>query len=248
MAAKFISQAEIDDILRQHRFYSAFQPICTLDTLEVVGYEALTRFEGGWTPDVVFGSARYGIDLQRLEVDSIHSALNTAPRKLNGGSFLALNLSPLTISQRPGELIETLSQADRPLVVEITEHLPVVDYEQMKNWRADVRAHAGIAIDDLGANDSGIRTLVELHPEYLKMDISLIRELEGDCYRQALVAALVKFADRVGCKLIAEGVETVAELRTLRELGVPLGQGFLLGRPERDPITRVDPALVRILV
>ena len=93
-----------------------------------------------------------------------------------------------------------------------------------------------VAVDDAGAGYSGLQRIIELAPDLIKLDITLVRGIEGDPGRQALVAGMVHFARQTGSTLLAEGIETPAEAKLLRELGVDFGQGYLFGRPERKPL------------
>ena len=113
----------------------------------------------------------------------------------------------------------------------MTEHAQISDYDA---FRRAVRrlGDVHLAVDDAGAGYASLRHILELGPRYAKLDISLVRGIDGDPQRQALAAGLAHFAARGGCQLIAEGVERQAEARALEDLGVEFGQGFLFGRPE----------------
>jgi EAL domain-containing protein (putative c-di-GMP-specific phosphodiesterase class I) len=122
------------------------------------------------------------------------------------------------------------------IVLELTEHAPVDDYDALREEMASLR-ESGIrfAVDDVGAGFSSLRHVVSLRPEFIKLDIALTLGVERDTVRTALVSTMVSFADRAGTTVIAEGIETRAQLEILQELGVALGQGFLLGRPGPMP-------------
>ena len=114
------------------------------------------------------------------------------------------------------------------------------------------RRGAQLAVDDMGAGYAGLRQVTAVHPDYLKLDRSLIASIDEDPDRAALVRAMVDYAERVGARLVAEGVETQAELRTCISLGVHLVQGYLLARPgvpwpalEREQINQVVSPLAR---
>jgi EAL domain-containing protein (putative c-di-GMP-specific phosphodiesterase class I) len=87
-------------------------------------------------------------------------------------------------------------------------------------------------VDDAGAGYAGLRHILEIRPQFVKLDISLVRHVDTDPARQAMVAGMAHFAGKVGCELIAEGIETEGELDELARLGIPLGQGYLFGKPE----------------
>ncbi len=129
------------------------------------------------------------------------------------------------------ELRGILGRANRLVVVEMTEHAPVADYPALKGALDRLGDQVRTAVDDAGAGYSSFRHIVELEPDFVKIDIGLVRSIERDRARQAFVAGLDYFALKTGCTLIAEGIETEAEREALRSLAVSLGQGYLLGRP-----------------
>lgn len=125
-----------------------------------------------------------------------------------------------------------------PVVLEITEHAAIADYAALRDAIAGLGYPVRLSVDDAGAGFASFRHIVELRPDYVKIDIGLVRAIDADPVRAALVAGMVYFALRTDAELIAEGIETDAELATLRSLAVDLGQGYLLGRPA--PIAAVD--------
>ncbi len=224
---------QVQGILSDRRFHPVFQPIVAADTGVVLGHEALTRFETGLSPDEAFTIAtEVGMGTQ-LEFACLRAALGEA-RQLPGSSgWLSLNVSPaLLLTERQG-LNALLATADRAVVLEVTEHAVIDSYSHLRAALAELTTDPKLAVDDAGAGFASLRHVIELRPAYVKLDISLVRDLDQDPMRQAMVTGLVAFALRSGCDLIAEGVETVSELATLRALGVGYVQGFLLGRPAR---------------
>ena len=131
-------------------------------------------------------------------------------------------------------LVRTLDRASRPVVLEITEHVPVHDYAAVRGAIDGLRPKVRLAIDDAGAGFNSFRHILELRPDFVKIDIELVRGIDVDPSRQALVVAMRYFAEKTHCTLIAEGVETEAEAATLRLLSVPLAQGYLFGRPNAE--------------
>jgi EAL domain-containing protein (putative c-di-GMP-specific phosphodiesterase class I) len=119
----------------------------------------------------------------------------------------------------------------RQLVVEITERSAVEDYGAIRSALERMGDETSLAVDDAGAGFSSLRHIIELSPRFVKLDIGLVRGVDTDAARQALIAGMVHFANEIGCVLVAEGIETEAERRALRRLGVSFGQGYLLGRP-----------------
>ena len=201
-----------------------------LATRRFVGHEALTRFDDGTRPDLRFLAADKVGMMVELEQATLHEQVRLA-RNLPAGSFLTLNVSPALVTTAGAQLKELLMSADRSVVLEVTEHVEIDDYSRLMGALNELRDIAMLAVDDAGAGYAGLRHILELRPEYVKLDISLVRNIDDDPARQAMVTGMAHFAESVGCVLIAEGIETANELTTLRLLGIPLGQGYLLARP-----------------
>ncbi len=227
-----LSNDEISNIVTNTLFHPVFQPIIALADNRVVGYEALTRFDGGHSPDAVFGRVSSLENLFALESATMRLAIAQARILLKPSQFLSLNTSPPLLIGATDALKEMFTQLDHTVVVELTEHVKIIDYEAIRRATRALGADLRVAIDDVGSDYSNLKKIVELHPHYLKLDICLIHNIDRDPYRLALVKCLQGFANSVGCKIIAEGVEADAERAVLFEAGVELGQGFLLGRPE----------------
>ncbi len=211
-------------------FHPVFQPIVALESLAVVGYEALTRFTDGTRPDLRFAeAASVGLGPE-YELTAIEAALASASH-LPEDAFLTLNMSPSLVLESSRRLRNVIGGTTRRLVLELTEHVPIDDYAALRK-AIDTLGTVELAVDDAGAGYASLRHILELRPTFAKLDISLVRGIEVDDLRQALVAGLVYFALRSGCDLIAEGVESEEEATVLRRLGVELAQGYLFGRPE----------------
>ena len=233
-------QNEVEATIASHAFFPVFQPVVDLATGKAVGYEALTRFEDGRRPDLVFLAANKVGMMVKLETATLREQIRQA-RRLPKGAWLSLNISPaLAIALIP--LLDILAEADRDVVLEITEHAEIEDYPRLMAALDQVRDRARLAVDDAGAGYAGLRHILELRPHFVKLDISLVRNVDNDPARQAMVIGMAHFATYVGCVLIAEGIETANELTTLKLLGVPFGQGYLLGRPAPVDAIRVVPA------
>jgi EAL domain-containing protein (putative c-di-GMP-specific phosphodiesterase class I) len=224
-------RSDVQAIIDGRAFAVVFQPIVELATGKHVGFEALARFDDGTRPDLCFLAAdRVGMMVQ-LETAVLREQVAEA-RRLPEGSFVSLNVSPaLAMAIIP--LLDILSEADRAVVLEVTEHLEIDDYPRLMNALDRVRGHAMLAVDDAGAGYAGLRHILELRPQYVKLDISLVRNIDSDPARQAMVTGMAYFAAGAGCALIAEGIETAEELASLRRLGVRYGQGYFLARPAR---------------
>src|SRR5947209_3056393 len=217
-------------------FRLVYQPIVHVETGTIAGVEALCRFDDGRSPEYWFtecerlGTAA-GLDLQIIE-----RALADLPLLPSG--YLAVNLSPSTL--RDPRLTDLLLSpripADR-IVVEVTEHARVADYlEAQRVLGALRRAGVRVAVDDAGAGYSTFRHILQLRPDIIKMDQSITRDIDTDPARRALATALVIFAGEVGASVVAEGVETQAELNALASAGIYRGQGFAISAAQSLPL------------
>lgn len=214
-----------------------YQPIVELEDHSVVGMEALSRFndtESDWTVDRWFAVAAeigLGAELELACARTAMSDLDMIPLD----RFISVNLSHrATESEGLLELLDAVD-ADR-VVIELTEHEAVEDYDRLMAAVARVRDRGTrVAIDDAGAGFASLRHILRIEPDIIKLDISLTRDVDAHRPQRALAAALVSFADELGMSVIAEGVERQEEQDTLIELGVRLGQGFFMGRPAPLP-------------
>ncbi len=226
-----VIEAAIGQLLDGGDLRIVHQPIVDLRDGVAVGVECLARFpdmlERG--PDKWFAEAcEIGRGVE-VEMFAVRRALETLPY-VPAGCYISINASPETILS--GELERALDGHDpKRLVVEVTEHHQVTDFEHLKGSLSRLRQHARIAIDDVGAGYAGLRFIVDLEPDLLKLDISLTRDVDKDPARQELTAAMVRLARGIGCKLVAEGVEQAAERAVLAEIGVDYGQGYLFAAP-----------------
>jgi EAL domain-containing protein (putative c-di-GMP-specific phosphodiesterase class I) len=226
------ARESIRSIIANSAFSPVFQPIVDLEGASIIGYEALTRFADGVAPEGRFAEAAaagLGID---LEIATLKASL-TAAADLPSSAFLTLNVSPaLIIAGRP--LQQLINRAGRKVVLEVTEHAAITDYDVFRAALTAFPPRTELAVDDAGAGFASLRHILELRPAFVKLDRSLIAGIEADEARQAMIVGLHHFARSVGCQIIAEGIETEPELAVLRSLDVSLGQGYLLGRPGRS--------------
>lgn len=232
-----ILEQQVAAMLERPALQTAFQPILSLDARRVCGVEALSRFtaEPAHPPDAWFRMARQVGRGGELELLALRTAL-AAGTRLPEHLYLAVNVSP-GVLVRP-ELLPTLLDAGispSRLMVEITEHETVTDYQALREARERLRA-AGIrlAVDDAGAGYASFHHIVVLAPDLIKLDRVLIAGIERNPAQQALVASVVAYAAKAQARVVGEGVETSAELDTLTALGVEAAQGYLLGRPTVD--------------
>jgi EAL domain-containing protein (putative c-di-GMP-specific phosphodiesterase class I) len=222
----------ITQVLSSADLQMVFQPISNLETGGVAGVEALARFADGRGPATWFAEAK-SVDLEEdLDLAAVRAALAHLDH-LPPGAFLSVNVSPGTaVSEGFRHLLESLPS--ERIILEITEHAQIDDYEALDETLRWVRRRGGrVAVDDAGAGFASLRHILSLSPDVIKLDISLTRNIDSDQARRALARALITFAEEIHAMMIAEGIETQEELEALRELGVEYGQGFHLARPAR---------------
>lgn len=224
--------ARIRDAMDQGAPRIVYQPIFNVRTGLWEGVESLARFDFDpvQTPDEWFKFAFEAGVGQELELHAIVKAL-TALHRLPLPRYVAVNCSPELILS--GVLPVALAKLDLSRVVlEITEHATVPDYDLMAAALAPLRARgARLAIDDAGAGYASMRHILDLQPDIIKLDISLTRHIDTDPRRRALARGLISFANEFGAKITAEGVETKEEFDALAALGVDHVQGYYLSHP-----------------
>ena len=219
---------KLDPVLRGEGLHVVFQPVVSLEDGALAGVEALARFgpEGTGSPAPWFLDAEAAGLGVALELVAARHAL-AAGRDLPG--FLSLNFSATTICT-PG-FADLLAGVDPArVVVEVSEHEEVADYDPVLAALRPFRERGlRIAVDDAGAGFASLRHVVQLTPDVIKLDISLVRGIDADPVRQALAVALTTFARSTGAQVVAEGVETEQERAVLAAAGVGLMQGWLSG-------------------
>jgi EAL domain-containing protein (putative c-di-GMP-specific phosphodiesterase class I) len=235
-AALDAKRRQVMAILQGGILRMVYQPVVHLASGAVMGYEALARFdiEPAMPPNEWFALAA-DVDLNvELELAAVRAALDRFG-DLDRDCLLAVNASPALVTSDAFQQLIVDQPVER-LVLEITEHVHVTDYDTLQE--ALVRAggrRLRIAVDDAGAGFASLSHILRLRPDVIKLDIDLVRGIDGDPVRRALASALVAFAREIDSLLIAEGIETADELACLRELGVPWGQGYFLARPGELP-------------
>jgi EAL domain-containing protein (putative c-di-GMP-specific phosphodiesterase class I)/DNA-binding NarL/FixJ family response regulator len=222
--------------LDEDLLHTVYQPICTLAG-STVGAEALARFRGPPSRGPVrwFAEADEVGLLRELELAAVRAALTALPA-LPSHVFLSINVSPATLAT-PGFLRLIAGSDGSRVVVEITEHARISDYESLREALEAVREFGTrVAIDDAGAGFASLRHILRLEPEFIKLDRTLIDGIEADRSRQALAAGLISFAEKIDATIVAEGIERSGEVEALASLGVRYGQGFFFGRPAPLPL------------
>ncbi|MBB3035190.1 EAL domain-containing protein [Alteriqipengyuania lutimaris] len=217
----------------------AFQPIVDLETGEVFAYEALVRGENGEPASEVLAGVtdenRYAFD-QQCRVAAIKGAV--AAGILGTQARLSINFlpnavySPLACIQLTLQTAREVGFPTERLIFEFTENEHMADPEHVavivENYR---KMGFGTALDDFGAGYAGLGLLARIETDYFKLDMELIRGIDGSERKRVIVEGIVRIAQRLGITVIAEGIETVEELNTLGLLGIRYIQGYLLARP-----------------
>jgi diguanylate cyclase (GGDEF)-like protein/PAS domain S-box-containing protein len=222
---------------------AVFQPILDLSRGVIAGYEALARFPTApeqRPPNAWFAQAhRFDLGFD-LEAKALHAALAASGRP--GDTYLAINLSPSAL--RADHFAELYARELTDIVIEITEHEMVLESDWLGAGLARLRERgARIAVDDAGAGYAGLRQLMTLRPEIIKLDRKLVDSVADDDAKRALTEAFVHFADRIGAATCAEGIERLDDLHVLADLGVTYGQGYAIARPAAPWATVAPEAL-----
>lgn len=232
--------AEFREIMAAPRLRVVYQPIIDFQAETVLAWEALTRGPADsyfQSPSVLFDFAEEVGQLFTLEKVCREAAI-TKLGDVAPGQKLFLNIHPRTLvdpSFSPGETLKLLDRCGlgpSNVVFEITERHSIRDFTLFHRTLEHYRSQGfQVAVDDVGTGYSGLWTIAELRPDYIKVDMSLIRDIDKNPVKRALIETFVAFSEKIGCRLIAEGIETEQELGALRGLGVHYGQGYYLHLP-----------------
>lgn len=228
-------------------FSMAFQPIVDIAAGTVFAYEALVRGREGQAAGDVLSHIEprmlYKFD-QACRVKAIELAGRLFP---HDETKLSINFMPNAVYEPDACIRASLLAArranfdSRRLMFEFTENEPMRDIAHVRRIAASYRSRAfTIAIDDFGAGYSGLGLLADLQPDLVKLDMALIRGIDGCRARQEIVAGLVRITHALGTACVAEGVETAAELRTLKAIGVVLHQGYFFSRPAFEALPSLE--------
>jgi EAL domain-containing protein (putative c-di-GMP-specific phosphodiesterase class I)/ActR/RegA family two-component response regulator len=241
IVARDMARAEADRVARVARLRElcedgsievVFQPIADLMSGRVFAAEALARFPrhpeldtGGWFDE----ATELGM-CATLELAALRAAVEEIRHCENPDLSFAINLSPETL--REPEMAGLIEGLESQLIVEITEHQRIDDYDAVNITRELLRERGvRVAIDDTGAGFASLRHIIALKPDLVKLDISIVRDVDRDTTRSALAKGLVTMAREIGTRVVAEGIERRAELACMREMGADYGQGWLISRP-----------------
>lgn len=233
--------ARFRSLVLSRQLVPRFQPVVDIAAGRIAGYEALIRGPEGSdleTPDTLFAAAREGgleIELETLCLERIFENLPAAIR----GKILFVNASARLLSHTAfldARNLARLKKAHPRVVVEISEKEVVWDYASFHDVLATLRAQGfEIAIDDAGSGYSGLESILQIRPRYIKVAESIVRGLESDPLKREIILALQSLARQIRASVVAEGIERPEEKKALKALGVMYGQGFLFGQPRITP-------------
>lgn len=250
-------ELDLERIIETKDIYSVFQPIISLKTGEVLGYEALSRIQH---PEVICGvedlfeSAILFKKIWKLEKLCRKKAFeNFSCQENYRGKKLFVNVNPLVMKDKKfrmgftDEHLVNYNIKKENIVFEITEKGNITDLEGFqKTLDHYKKQNYKIAMDDVGAGNSGLTMISDIHPGYLKLDMKLIRDIHKNSLKKAIVNSMMELSRASGIEVIAEGIETEKELETLINLGVQYGQGFYLQRPN-EKIIEIDKDLIHLI-
>jgi len=228
------------DLVLSRQITSVYEPIVEVESRTVYGYEALARGPEGsefHSPYALFAMATEQDLLFQLDCLCRQSGLHGA-RELPGGAKLFLNVRPTTIhdpafrAESISKTLEACGLSPSDMVFEISEQESIGNFDIFREVR-DYYRRLGfqIALDDTGAGYASLEAVMELSPDFIKVDRAFVHGIDEDPGRQELLRALRSVADRIGARIIGEGLDTLEELATLGRLGIPFGQGWLFGKP-----------------
>ena len=250
------SGAPLREILRQRKLSALFQPVLDMRSGEIAGYEGLIRGPADsplHSPFNLFGAAhRYGLALE-VEMLSRQIVLETFVQlDLPGNLFL--NVSPETLTHprfKNGRTLDFMMEvgiAPERVIIELTENQPTYDFATMCGALKHYRSMGfRIALDDLGEGFSSLRLWSELRPDIVKIDMHFVQGVDADPVKLQFLKSIQCIAESCGTLVIAEGVETEAELRVVKSLGIAFGQGYYIARPSPTPPLVAVPEITHIV-
>jgi EAL domain-containing protein (putative c-di-GMP-specific phosphodiesterase class I) len=241
---KYQSLYQLQKLILNRKISTVFQAIVDINSLEVIGYEALSRGPSDselHSPLLMFLLAlEFGLT---FELDSVcrKTAFESA-RNITPDIKIFVNTLPMTIhdpefrGQYLEDLFHDLKLKPENVVFEVNEALAIDNYDLFKGSLKDY-SDIGIvhASDDIGRGHADLERILELAPGYMKLDISMVRDIDQSFIKQQMVRAMISLAHNINSKIIAEGVERKEEYAMLKELGVDYAQGYLFGRPSEKP-------------
>lgn len=225
------------DVLAGRKLRAVYQPVYDIQDRAVVGYEALIRGPAGGeleAPDLLFAAAResdMGLELENLCLETIFGRVPraTLSKKLFVNASPTLLTHAVFLDERN---LAAIRRAHPGVVIEISEKEVVKDYAAFRETLARLRGSGlEIAIDDAGSGYSGLESILQMRPDYIKVAETLVKNLDAEPIKREVITALASLGRQIKASLIAEGIERPEELESLVALGVAYGQGYFLGRP-----------------
>jgi EAL domain-containing protein (putative c-di-GMP-specific phosphodiesterase class I) len=235
---------ELERLIAESSIKSVYQPIMRLSDGRVFGYEALTRcpegslFDG---PLTLFQFAERNNQAFALDRLARETAIRHCPslgtmQKIFINVTMGIMKDPHFVSGQTKRWLTDRGLFPGQVVFELTERSSIDDFEAAKKILAHYRSQGyEIAIDDAGAGYSSLQSIVELSPDYIKVDRSLVKMADRDEMKKHMLRTFVRFAKKMNIRTVAEGIERPEELRLLRAMGFDYGQGYLIGRPNEHP-------------
>lgn len=250
--------SELKKIIEKEALDTFFQPIVDLHSEETLGFEALNRpgkshlfsntddfYEFVGQTDMVFQFERFcrNLSLQRF--------IERLQEEINHNKFLLfLNIHPYVLLDKnyhSGETMQLLKEIGiqpEQVVFELTERSAVTDFQEFERVLSNYRSQGyRIAIDDVGSGYNSLKTLIYLKPEFIKLDRSLIQNIDENTAGQQLISLIFNYAEQSNTKIIAEGIERVEEIKYLQSVGIHYAQGYAVGRPEQEILLGKFPIL-----
>ncbi|WP_188206897.1 EAL domain-containing protein [Alkalibacillus aidingensis] len=229
----------IKSFITEEKFFHYFQPIYDLWHSQIIGYEVLLRSYEYPNPEHTFQEAKKEKQLYELDSRSIHKAVKTyqSEGSLGKDGNLFLNVFPSTILNPnfPSFLNQIINQSNlksQQIVLEILESESISDFNSFKAQICNLKSSGYlIAIDDFGNGSSDFRSVIEIEPNYLKLDRYFAQDLHQSKQKQSIIKFMDRYCKEYDCQLILEGIETTEEIAMAKELQIPIGQGYILGRP-----------------
>jgi EAL domain-containing protein (putative c-di-GMP-specific phosphodiesterase class I) len=230
-------------ILEAEQIRSVYQPVVDVLERRIIGFEALSRVTDGTysSPETLFKIAQENNSLWNLERLCRRKALDGLPA-IAPHQLLFLNIEPDSIHDPelmdPGflALLGEAGLTPRQIVLEMTEHSAIQDFAAVRRTLGAFRNMGfRLAMDDVGSGYSGLQAITEIAPDFIKIDMTLVRDLHNHPIKRELISTIRKFTDATGISLVAEGVESPEELESLIDAGVRCAQGYLFAKPSESP-------------
>lgn len=245
------------EILERRALSCVFQPILSFHDKSIYGYEALIRGPRNsifQSPIDLFDAAEDTGSVIELSVICVNTVLHHfSAQRLPGKLFL--NISPGVVTApgfdavRGGDHLSRLGLKPDRVIIELTEHHPAYNFKDIHDSLQTFRAMGfQVALDDLGEGFSSLRLWSELKPAFVKADKHFVKGIADDPIKLQFLKAMQQIAESCGSRIIAEGIEDAADFKTVRELGIAFGQGFLIGHPEEKPKAQLTPEVQQLLI